>query len=54
MLFRYRVANLSKVYPYIHEQLSYVLGHFAAGAEVFYETTEALLDDLEEVRAEMG
>jgi len=45
----HRVANLEKVYPYIHPTLSRVLRHFAAGANLFYETTDVLLEELEEV-----
>jgi len=45
----HRVANLAKVYPYIHPTLSRVLSHFAAGANLFYETADVLLEELEGV-----
>ncbi len=48
----HRVANLQKVYPYIHPTLSRVLSHFSAGANLFYETTDVLLEELEEVSFE--
>ena len=54
MVFGNRLADLSKVFPYIHDQLTYVLRHFSAGAEAFYESTEELVADLEEVMTEMG
>ncbi len=45
----HRVANLERVYPYIDPALARVLRHFSAGANLFYETTDALLEELEEV-----
>ena len=50
IVFRNRVANLRKVYPYIPEALNRVLLHFSAGTRVFYDTTDELIDDLGEVR----
>ncbi len=38
--------NLRKLFPYIPESLNLILMHFAQGAEVFYETTEEILEDL--------
>jgi hypothetical protein len=53
IVFHNRVANLRKVYPYIPESLNRVLLHFSAGATVYYETTEELLEDLGEAREEL-
>ena len=50
IVFRYRVANLQKVYPYITDQLAFVLKHFSVGAEITYEDTGEFLDDLYEAR----
>jgi hypothetical protein len=50
IVFRNRVANLRKVYPYVPEALNRVLMHFSAGAPVYYEDTKELLDDLGEAR----
>lgn len=50
IIFHNRVANLRKVYPYVPEALNRVLMHFSAGANIYYETTEELLDDLGEAR----
>jgi hypothetical protein len=51
IIFANRVVNLTKVYPYIPDALNAVLLHFSTGAEVFYDTTDQLLDDLREVRS---
>ena len=50
IVFRNRVANLRKVYPYIPEALNRVLLHFSAGATVYYDHTKELLQDLGEAR----
>jgi hypothetical protein len=50
IVFSYRVANLQKVYPYIDDSLAFVLRHFSAGADIFYEDTGQLLADLADVR----
>jgi hypothetical protein len=47
LVFGNRLVNLGKIFPYIPERLSRILRHFAAGAEVFYESVDELLDDLE-------
>jgi len=47
IVFHNRVANLKKIYPYIPESLNSILMHFSKGANLFYENTEQLLDDLE-------
>ena len=54
IVFHNRVANLRKIYPYVPESLNRVLLHFSAGAEVYYETTDELLEDLGEAREEMN
>jgi hypothetical protein len=46
LVFRNRVANLKKIYPYIPERLNRVLMHFSRGANWFYENVAQLLDDL--------
>lgn len=51
IIFNNRVVNLRKVYPYIPRALNYVMMHFSRGANVYYETTDQLLDDLQEVRS---
>ncbi|MFN2369384.1 MAG: hypothetical protein ABR605_10655, partial [Desulfurivibrionaceae bacterium] len=48
--YKNRVANLKKIYPYIPENLNRILLHFSYGAELFYETTAQMLDDLAEAR----
>jgi hypothetical protein len=49
IVFHNRVANLKKIYPYIPEPLNRVLLHFSKGAELFYENTSQLLNDLGEI-----
>ena len=48
IIFRNRVANLKKVYPYISEEMDYILMHFSCGARVYYRSTGALMEDLQE------
>ena len=50
IVFRNRVANLGKIYPYIPEALNRVLMHFSVGARVYYDDTRELLEDLGEAR----
>lgn len=50
IVFRNRVANIKKIYPYIPDALNRVLMHFSAGARIFYEHTRELLMDLGEAR----
>jgi hypothetical protein len=46
LVFRNRLVNLDKIFPYIPERLSFVLRHFSIGANVYYESVDELLDDL--------
>lgn len=46
MLFKHRLSNLRKVYPYLPESLNNVLMHFSRASEVFYPTVGELLEDL--------
>lgn len=46
IIFRNRVANLGKVFPYIPEALNRIFLHFSRGARVYYDDTEQFLDDL--------
>lgn len=53
LFFRNRISNLQKLFPYIPDRLNQVMLHFSQGAEVFYEKTEELLEDLEACVAEL-
>ncbi len=53
IVFRNRVANLRKIYPYIPEALNRVLMHFSVGAPVYYDDTRELLEDLGEAREKL-
>jgi hypothetical protein len=53
IVFHNRVANLRKVYPYVPESLNRVLMHFSAGAEVYYEAAQELLEDLRDARRDL-
>jgi hypothetical protein len=46
LLFKNRLSNLRKVYPYVPESLNNVLMHFSCASEVFYFTVAELLEDL--------
>ena len=48
IVFHNRVSNLKKLYPYIPESLNRVLMHFSIGAQVYYEKTHELIEDLGE------
>ena len=50
IIFNNRVANIQKIYPYIPDDLNYILLHFSNGANLYYENTEQLLEDLGEVQ----
>jgi hypothetical protein len=47
LFFPNRLMNLKKIFPYVRETLNKVLMHFAAGAEVFYESAHEFIEDLE-------
>jgi hypothetical protein len=50
VIFNNRVANIQKIHPYIPDALNYILLHFSNGANLYYENTRQLLEDLGEVR----
>lgn len=50
IIFNNRVVNLKKVYPCIPDGLNIILLHFSTGANTFYDNTDQLLADLQEVR----
>jgi len=50
IVFRNRLANLRKAYPYIPERLNRVLMHFSLGAKWYYEHTSQLLEDLHDAQ----
>lgn len=54
VIFNNRVANLQKIYPYVPDELNYILLHFSNGANIYYENTGQLLEDLTEVRIMSG
>ena len=51
IVFHNRIANLQKVYPYIPHRLNRVLMHFSREANVFYDHTTQLIDDLREIQS---
>ena len=53
IVFRHRVANLQKVYPYITDQLAIILKHFSHGAETFYFDTNEFLINLYEAQEDL-
>lgn len=46
ILDKYRFVNLKKLYPYIPEQLNDILLHFSGKTQVFYESIDEFLEDL--------
>lgn len=47
ILHKWRFINLKKLYPYIPSALNDILKHFSKGAEIFYESVEEIVQDLE-------
>ncbi len=47
LLYKNRIVNLKKLFPYIPEELNLIFMHFSQGAEIFYETVDEFLGDLE-------
>jgi tRNA A-37 threonylcarbamoyl transferase component Bud32 len=54
LFFAHRISNLKKLFPYIPESLNHVLLRFSHGAEVFYESTAELLEDLRICRQDLA
>ena len=54
IIFNSRIVNLQKVYGYIPDELNHILLHFSSGANIFYENTEELLQDIRESRSGFG
>jgi len=46
VMFRHRIANLAKLFPYISTSLNEILLRFSAGATCRYGTADSLLEDL--------
>ncbi len=51
IVFNNRIANLKKLYPYIPDSLNQVLMHFSKGANIYYDHTIQLIDDLREAQS---
>ena len=48
IVFRNRLANLKKAYPYVPDSMNRVLLHFSRSANWFYERVEQLISDLKQ------
>lgn len=46
IIHKWKFMNLKKLYPYIPGDLNDILGHFTQGAEIFYESVDEVLEDL--------
>jgi hypothetical protein len=44
----WRFMNLKKLYPYIPDGLNDILLHFTLGSDIFYESVQEIIDDLEQ------
>ena len=51
VFFPHRIMNLGKIYPYIHQELRYILKHYVADTDVFYESCNQVLKDLDKALA---
>lgn len=54
IVFNNRIANLKKLYPYIPDSLNRILMHFSRGANVYYDHTIQLIDDLREAQSALA
>ncbi len=54
LVFKNRLANLRKIFPYIPEDLNWILMHFSGSANVYYDTVEEFLSDLKPCVNYMG
>jgi len=43
---KWRFMNLKKLYPYIPTGLNDILAHFTLGSDIFYESVDEILEDL--------
>ncbi|MFH2012673.1 MAG: protein kinase [Pseudomonadota bacterium] len=46
ILYRSRFMNLRKLYPYLPIMLNNILLHFSKGTDVYYESTDEIIEDL--------
>jgi len=53
VIFKNRLVNLKKVFPYVSESLNLILLHFSTGASLHYENADELIEDLEAALAQM-
>ena len=54
IVFQNRIVNLKKVYPYIPDLLNNILLQFSAGANIFYDNTSQLINDIKEAKENLG
>jgi hypothetical protein len=54
LVFKNRLANLKKIFPYIPDPLNQVLMHFSSGTRVYYETLDEFINDLTSCLEQMG
>jgi hypothetical protein len=54
LVFKNRLANLQKIFPYIPDALNQILLHFSCGARVYYETLDEFINDLTSCLEQMG
>lgn len=54
LFYKYRVANLRKLFPYIPEKLNRILMNFSQSTYFFYDTYADLISDLKEAMEEIG
>ena len=44
--FRYRIMNLTKIFPYLHDELGWILRHFTVNTDIYYESISEMIGDL--------
>jgi len=54
LVFKNRLANLQKIFPYIPDALNQVLMHFSSGARVYYDTLDEFIFDLTACLKQVG
>lgn len=54
LVFKNRLANLQKIFPYIPDALNQVLMHFSSGARLYYDTLDEFIFDLTACLKQVG
>lgn len=54
LMYRTRIANLKKLFPYIPDSVNNILMLYSYGSDTFYDTTDEMLHDLKRCQADLA